>query len=363
MLSFRHSSVCVCFVLLLAMASCEIAGVADDDEGGPRLVKVENVELHEPDSLYIGRPRSFAVDRADGSFVIADAFADRAIRYDRSGMAMTVYGQRGSGPGEFTAIGAVIPFDSLLIVEDVSRGVLNLFDLPSGKYLRERPYTGVIGGTARIGDTLLFGSLNLARKTSLVSWDLRNNSTTFSVALPPAYSASEPLAAVFPGSAVAAWADTLLVGFSGTKDLLLTNLRGQLLETISVPRRWRRGVPADVAEQLDGVSFADLFSLISHLSTLARVPNGQFLLIHRDQTIDPSRNISSRVYATLLSADRKTACVDRELPTPQESQSLVAIRGDTIFVLEQAVAGGDAMTSVTMYKVLDDTCSWITTEP
>lgn len=64
---------------------------------------------------------------SDGSYAVADV--DRVRRYDESGEFLFSFGQKGSGPGEFSSIGRIIGLkgDTIAVI-DVDKGTVTTFD-------------------------------------------------------------------------------------------------------------------------------------------------------------------------------------------------------------------------------------------
>jgi hypothetical protein len=159
---------------------------------------------------------------------------------------------------------------------------------------------------------------------------------------------------------VLAWPDTLLIGFIAAPDLVLASHRGELLSTVNIPAKRRRGVVPDIAERLtklatDPAAQARTFSV---LQAVGRGTHGRVLLIYFDQVLHGQR-FTATGWVSVLSADFGSACLDAELPLSQDSFGRVALRGDTVFTLEQAVTSSDKPVSfVRAYRVGTDDCTW-----
>lgn len=342
----------------LSAAACG-DGLAAADGGAPALVALDTLPLAEHDSLYVGRPRSLFVDPDDGTLYVSDAFSGRVVRFGPDGSALRVYGGRGSGPGQLRNVGLVFRLDSLVIVEDVGNGALNLFR-EDGAYLKSVRFSGTLGSVLVGEDTVWLGLQNLTRRTGLARWSpSMGDSLEYFSALPQEYVTSEPLAGIYTGSALVRTADTLIVGYAGLNDLRLSRSNGDLVSRVRVPRRERRGVPDDVVNRLSRLSFPEMFSLSSVLFGIHRLDDGRVVLVHYDQEINQSRNIVADVFVSVLSADRSRACVDGRLPLPRESQPQIAFRGDTLFALYQALEGERSRALVTRYRIDEGPCDWL----
>lgn len=355
-LAYRTATV----ALVLAFPACTGRGRGTAADQGPGLALVDSITVAEADSLYVGRAQGLAA-APGGGFYVSDAFAQRAILFDGRGSPVRVFGGRGEGPGEFTGVDGVFAVDSTLVVVDQLGHALNVFDARQGRFVRRVPFEGIIKAAAAWNGTVWLGDQNVDRKTGVAVWNPRSDRLAYMPPLPPEYLLSPELAGIYDGSSLAAWSDSLLVGFTGSNDLFLANDQGAVLGTVGVPVRRRRGIPPDFASRLKALQFPEMFSLGSMLFDLHRLSDGRTALVHFDQTID-GRLVTARVFLSLLSADRRRACVDGEVPVSTDSQPLVAFRGDTLLVLEQRITSGDRpVTILRSFRIDDSHCDWIPT--
>lgn len=318
--------------------------------------------VDETDTLYLGKPGDFTVDPQDGSFFVSDIFAGRTVQIDRSGSPVRTYGRKGRGPGEFSQPGLAFRHGGEVFIDDGGPRVFKVFHRSNGEFKRTHPREGILTSVRLEGDTAWLGLQNLERGTGVGRWDLKNDSIAYLVSLPEEYTASRPLAGIFNLVSLARWGDTLAVGFAGSNELYLYTSSGKPVDTVTVPARRRRSVPEDITSRLEEMSFPEMFSAFSPLFNLARLSDGRVALVHYDQNIT-GRAISADVYVTVLSADRRRACVDQKLPVTRDMQPRTAFRGDTLFVLEQKVADQThATTSITGYLLSSDSCRWVEVE-
>ena len=137
-----------------------------------------------------------------------------------------------------------------------------------------------------------------------------------------------------------------------------------MVDSVSLPVRYRRGIPPTLVEELRGRRFdaRKLFGSVSGLYGLSRTPDGHFVAVHLDPTLHSGNRITGRLFVSLLSPDRSRACVDREISVSDVSQPLVALRGETLYVVEQHVEGeSGSSTTVTTYRVTPEGCDWTPT--
>lgn len=82
-----------------------IGDVGGNANGGLRMLPVFDLTLRESDTLFIADLVDLQVFPGDGSLFVADRFAGRVVRFDRTGRPTQVYGRKGSGPGELVRPG------------------------------------------------------------------------------------------------------------------------------------------------------------------------------------------------------------------------------------------------------------------
>lgn len=344
--------------------------------GGPAVVAVDSVRLHEADTLYLGNPYALAVDPQDGSFYVSDFFADRVFRFRRDGTLARTYGRPGRGPGEFlTPTLVFVPDARTVAAADDEHARIHLFDRETGAFLRSVPHEGRLGSSPPIilAGTAWMPSHNRARGSSVLAWDVASDDVRYLVPLPADYVRSSAglgrYSAFYSMGVVAAWADTLLVGMNGRNELLLARADGTVVDTLHVPVARRRGVPHDVRARMDEdrkASARDLFRTASILNQAVRAPDGRLLLVHHDSDLEgelPGGLITARVFASVVSADRRRACVDAEIPVSRDARPIEGARGDTLFVLDRRITDGERLeTWIIAYRLDTAPCDWRPTQ-
>jgi hypothetical protein len=363
-------------LLTVLLPGCgERGGDARADVRGPVAVAVDSVRLDEADTLYLGNPYALAVDPRDGSFYVSDFFADHVFRFRRDGTLARTYGRPGRGPGEFLTPTLVFVLDErTLAAADDEHARIHLFDRETGAFLRSVPHEGRLGSSPPVvlGQTVWMPSHNRGRGSSVLAWSADGDGVRYLVPLPADYIRSARglgrYAAFYSMGVLTAWADTLLVGMNGRNELLLADAAGRVLDTLHVPRTRRRGVPDDVRARLDEdrkASAREIFRAASILNQAARAPDGSTLLVHHDSDLHgelPGGLITARVFASVVSPDRRRACVDAEISVSQDARPIEGVRGDTIFVLDRRIAAGERLeTWVIAYRLDTRRCDWLPT--
>lgn len=367
----------------LAVAACsggdapapasDVPDLVYRDAEGPAVVQVDSILLEET-QFYVGRPYSLSADTTDGSFLIADGYSGRMLRFRRDGGFMRSYGRPGEGPGEFAGLGrGFILNDSVVVGRDNHRNLLTRFSR-DGTYLGSTRYDGFKDGwTAVAGDLAFVPAIDLQDYKMVRLWDWRRDSMVGSaIDLPDPYRRSlrgmDVYFGVLAGSSVAAWTDTILVGTVAENELYMATWDDRMLDTLHLPRARRRGVPRDAQERIDDpslqVSFKERMEMLSTLEGLYRMPDGSTVAVHHDGLIDgepPMVEFLADVYLTVLSPDRRTACVDGSVPFANQLRTQIDAARDTLFLLDRTLtAVGDTMKSwIRVYEIDTSECEWL----
>lgn len=395
---FRAHTPCLCQsttrLLLAALSLCAQVSVTAcgpdtpappgerrsfQDDGGPALALLDSVTLDESDSAYIGFPAiGFTVDDR-GLIYVPDMFGKRLYRFTPDGRLDRTFGAPGRGPGEFGSMGpATIVHDSI-VLQGTSRQLV-AFHRENGRYLFTRRTQGyVVHGFVRTDTDFLayfdYGTRRgllrlpaselLAPDTGPVPQVLRANL----LPVPREYD-EFPELVTLSGSTVAAWADTVAVGFGGTQHLRLATPDGTVLEEVAVPVRNRRGIPDGAYDVYTPgpIDFRAQVEAVSNLREIWRLPSGRLAVLILDgwvEEIGGDEKSFETAWISLVDLGTRQACVDTRLPFPGTDKPRVAMRGDTLYALDQVGLPGDSLslqTVVRRYLVQDDGCDWLPLE-
>jgi len=202
-------------------------------------------------------------------------------------------------------------------------------------------------------------------------WDPRAGSFSHLIDLPEPYMRSlkgiGAFAGTLMGGSVLAWPDTMLVGMLGMNELYLATWEGEVLDTIHLPTVRRRGAPHDLHVKYDtdlSLSFKDRVEMKSLLTAIHRMSDGRTVLVHYDQTIRgeiPMVEWLADIYVTVLSADRRTACVDGSVRYANETRARLTGSRDTLFLLDRALndTGDGLETWIRLYEIDTTGCAWM----
>jgi hypothetical protein len=361
-------------------ADRESIGIVDGP--GPQFRLIDSLVLEENDTLYLGKPEmGFVVDDS-GLIYVVDEFWKHVVRYRPNGQVDRVFGHEGSGPGEFRSTTRVTAtLDSLVVF--ASAGRLKVFNRNTGRFYFERAFSrGALGDVQRHGDHLMLALFDDGSGRGVLSWPLAQflrpgNASAADppsanlVDKPPEYSAYPGLRN-FGGTAMAVWGDTMMVGHDAVNYVVLYTTEGVPLDTIDLPTRVRRGLPPEALPLFARgrhPTIQEEVGAISFLVQMWRLPNGETLLWHQENRIEQSGEqykFFGQDFLTLLSADRKRACVDASIPFPGTEWPRLAVHGDTVFALDQISAGKDSTRAVSVirrYQVADTHCMWMPVHP
>jgi hypothetical protein len=347
---------------LLPAACRDHAPTGDGVDGttaGPALTPVSRLVLQETDTLFLSSPGDFGFEPADGSFYVTDQFAGRLLQIDRTGRIVRTFGRKGSGPGEFAQINLMFSRGNELFVNEGRQSVFHIFDRRTGQVQGGRRHDGILRDVRVVGHTAWLGMQNSTHGTAVARWDLDSDSVRYMIPLPREYRESQPLAGIYSSVFVVPWADTLLVGYAGSDDLHVATQAGALVDTVAVPVRARRGVPGDLVKRLPRMQWPEMIASASALFGLARLSDGRFAAVHLDQVVN-GNSFAADGFVSVLSADRRTACVDGKLPLTRDTSPRVLFRGDTLYVLQQRLTEDERPeTSITGFVLNTNRCRWL----
>ena len=178
-----------------------------------------------------------------------------------------------------------------------------------------------------------------------------------------------PFAGMLAAGSVLAWPDTMLVGMLGMNEVVLATWEGEVLDTIRPPNVRRRGVPENAQVKFDterSLSFRDRIEMMSNLHSIYRLRNGEAVLVHYDQTVKgepPSVEFLADIFVTVLSADRRVACVDGSVPYGNETRARLTVSRDTLFLLDRTLNDTEdgLKTWIRLYEIDTSRCAWLPT--
>lgn len=326
----------------------------------PSLVLVDSIQFEQTDEAFLVQPKQ--VVPAGDDYLVSDAGQARIFLYDQQGRLIKSFGQEGEGPGEFHNVAGILPMDEEILVVSWEPRAAQLFDRSTGSLLRRYELVGSIESVQMSDGQLLIGGSQYSTGSGVRRVSLSTGDVTPLAPLPDEFSEGGPLGGIFPGVSFAGWADTLVVGYEPLNFILVT-VRRQAVDTVQVPNRLRRGVPEDpegaIIDALNAGPYSRVFGVLSTLRGIHRRSDGSFILVHFDHRPE-GPPVTSKAFVTVLSADRRRACVDAVVPLGPAAQPAVGFDGDKLLVLEQIISGGEAVPVLRSFQVDTEGCRWIT---
>lgn len=348
------------YALLLLTAACAGGAESGASAGAsaPTILAADSVVLEENDSVYLGHPAFLAV-LSDGGYLVTDGMQSRVHHFDARGRQVGIIGRKGKGPGEFTSpFAAIERADGSFAIADDELNRISVFG-PTHELLFDISSQVTVRDAAVISSDIWLGGHNAAEETGLTRWSA-DSVLRSSLPIPDTYRAVPSLLGIHHAVMVDAWSDSLLVAFSGTNEFMVAGADGEPVARVSIPAARRKGVTQEALQKManPATPFPEMFSAISSLFDLHRRSDGSIMTVHFDQALD-GQAIESQVFVSLVSADRKRACVDAELELAGDIQPTIAFRGDTLLVLEQLTQELPVTTVIRKFLVEDDGCDWL----
>lgn len=345
-------------VLAFGVVACRSDTPLSREATGPAVSLVDSVVLSESGAKYIAQLGGVAED-GEGRYLITDMAQSRVVRFGANGQWLGEIGRKGDGPGEFRGPTQAVPMgDGSIAVGDDQLRRITVFD-STGEPLREMGYQGIIRNVVAMGGDFWFGGVEQGSETGVTRWD-GDSAFRHLFPFPSSYKESPPLRGIFTIVALDAWADTLVAGYSGSNEIVFMDSTGRELDHLDLPTVRRKGVtPRGLAlVSAPDTPFPERFSAMSGLFELHRLSSGQVATVHMDQVLDGNA-IESVVWLSLISADRKHACVDGTVPVHGGGHPYVSFDGDTLLVTEQEAQDDPVRTVVHRYVVDGEGCAWI----
>ena len=366
----RWNSLGICFAVILLITACgpdRTESIADS----PAIRSVGTLVLLQPSANPVGDPGGMALGPL-GTYLIADLASRSILEFSPTGAFLRRFGGPGNGPEEFQApqTPAVIG-DSLLLVPDIYRRDVSIIDLATGAFRQRLQFDGPIASLLVTPRDVVMGAVSFADRTSAILWTPGSDSVRRFGPLPAQFSEGGPLVGIRWRTYAAQIVDTIVVGFEAA-DVLYFLAANQLVDSLIVPFRIRKGAPPDVAEQMDRMRPEQQFTLASSLWGLYPFGARGLLLAHLDLSLDPAFRfplqageklpLTRRLFVSIVSLDRRAACVDVEVPIAGEATPGLAVRADTLFVLDMQTSSTDAELAIRKYHLGEGRCKWRTVE-
>jgi len=352
------------FVGTAVTASCRDQRILRGDTpdvGGPTVASLDSVSIQDSPHHFVGHPTQLIVDSTSGKFLIGDAFGKRVLEFSSQGTFIREFGGLSDRRGRLLSLYDVVRSSDRLLAVDERHRELSIFSTTSGEFLGRKTFRATQADfSPGPGNFLWAGGLDTARKSLLSKWDLDSDTWTTVV---PISDEVENVVALRKSWLVFAtyWADTMLVSLGPSNTILLMKENGTLLDSIVIPVRRRRGVPAALVARKN-VTGVELSNGISITLSMHRLPNKNIALVYLENSDDSAEaDRTTRLWLTLVSPDFKRACADLLIPATSVGMPFPAFRADTLFVFTQNVTADVGRSVIKKFAIRDDGCSWLPT--
>ena len=355
-------------LLGLVLAACGGADAGEETarRPAPTLTPIDSVALPDTGALALGDVANLGLHVGDDAIWVADRQNGRLVRFARDGRPLAQVGRKGRGPGEIADPGP------LAVMGD---GTVAVWDYRGGKVLGFAPDGGLRWEAPvreqalplqlqATGDTLWTGVVSLADSTGAMRILPRTGAIGKLAPIPADYAAG--LAYSLPFAVALRLDDGVLVNYAGDHRLFLHRDDGGI-DTIPLPKRLRRSTPPDLLARAMRGEYRDvggLENVVSMPARAARLTDGTIALLHGDVDFSQAghRPPEADVWLTVLDPAQRRACVDAPLGRADRGLPSLAFRGDTLFVLDQVIAGDRATPVLRSFLVSTAGCAWMGVE-
>lgn len=341
-------------------------GVSNHDtppwDGGPVVRPVFSVPLVQTDSAQLTVPISLALDRASGDFLVSDGRDAQVLRYGRDGRATHVYG--GSRYAGILNTWTVAGTDGRVYVVDLTHSRVNVFDDSTASLQDSLPLRGSVGvaladPTPDLWIGLHYRGVSPEHPNGAAFWRPRDDRLV-PLRLPAEYFRF-PALSVHSGLNVVARADDFVASFAALEPLLRVGGEGEVLDTVFVPIRSRRGVRHNVLLKA-GMDQAEVVNHASRTVLMDRTIEGELVVIHQDAEVLSSGRLRVKMTVSLVSPLLDRACVDGGVPIESFQAPNPYFRQDTLWVQSDGVDQGEPWVRVTAFEIDRTTCRWLPTK-
>ena len=337
---------------------------------GPSVTLVDSTSLLEPEKLSLGGYTSFFARTRNGHVFVNDMQFRRLIHFDSIGRFVNAIGKPGDGPGEFNLPGplGILPGDSTVMVIDVNRRWASLFDTRTGSYLRgfAVPFQDIGTNWTVQGGVISF-ALNASRPL-FGRWTLSGDSVELIGTVPRRLRGESGVTAAYGRSEIVVTDSNAIALLPTEPGLDVFTADGKLVGWVRLPAARRRGEPFDLIAQQKKIARSDRNQVLgSSVAAFHKLSSGMLVAVHLDMTVASAgphsvRYADFKMFATLISADLRRACIDAPLPIVTDVPPIPTFVGDTMFVLTRHVLESNQVRSVVYGFVIGSNgCDWVDT--
>jgi hypothetical protein len=320
--------------------------------------------------LFVSRPTQLVLGPRGRVYVMESREA-RVLDIAPDGRIEHVFGRKGRGPGEFESPTAMTTAgDTLLAIYDHSTKRVTFVDLR--KWTSQRAATLLTQRPPAIkfsNAELLVTSWDFETRTSIArtieesgALDQRQG------VIPDLGSQTQTLiGGAFWNSTFAPVGDEIFAMYEVSNSLYAWKRGAREAREVSLPVIRRRGIPSGFFESLLRDPTKITPSMVYNRSvpvTIAPISTDVIGIVTMDPKVDAD-TWSAIHHVTLYDRRRNRVCVDVEVPASRVKVALmdplpiVALRGDTLALLEQVVnQAGDPVQLLRRYRIEPSRCDW-----
>lgn len=328
---------------------------------GPTVTQVDRVVLHQDDRHFITVPISFSIlDDGSGDFVVSDGRLAKVIRFARNGSLVRAY-DSGDFAGAIQNTWTVASWDSTLMIVDLVGQRMHHIHAGSGNLVRSEPFLGRIGVAVSHPNHEQWIGIHHrnpggGQQDGVMLKDQVSGDTIL-LHLPDEW-LRFPEMEIHSGLNVTGHGEGILMAFSAMEAILRLNDKREVVDTIALPRRHRRGVSRNILEKV-GFNRREIVNNASRMVLLDRTSDGRIVVVHHDASYRTSGGLDVDVWVSLLSEDLEHACVDSRLPIVSTQTPNVYFRQDTLWVQASQVVEGRPVLEAKAFLVDAIGCEWL----
>lgn len=343
-------------LLLLSLCSCRSNESTPQSMHVPALRPMSTTRLLETDSVFVGMPIGLAVSE-NGDFFISEGFGTRILRFDSNGTLRDVLGRFGYGPNEFVqpAFLKMVDDTTLLITDQLRRDII-LWNLARGRERMRIPYHGMPGFFAVSAKAITGTVFDVGKGTVATRWRMPEATSENLGRLPPIFQHNN-FFAIYGLIPMDIFGDSAAYLAGDIDFVRVTDSAWTVVDSIFVPRRIRRGIPAEIDSTMGhGRNIYYVMNQLSNPYAFHRLSGGRYAIIHVDGIFKNS-GVTGSLYLTVVAKGKQARCVDLPLPVHDDNAlARLTFLGDTLFVLDHFVDGTAAIADVLKIALPESLC-------
>jgi len=315
----------------------------------PLIQELQSTDLEEADSLFVGRPTAFSVDRSHG-FLIADGLSDRLLRFDSTGHADTVVWKTTPGVGKVSAIAqdgdgrvaVAIARENKLLVGAVNDSV------PQYAVFTRGPIGSI---ASRPGGGWWVVTIDLTSRMAVHSLDSGVLSSSGGN-LPVPHREAPGTAQIMWGSAAKATPTSVSYVFHGSDSIYTyrpssgtVSARGIELPGVIMLEHRLRELPPRSQRDAESIVYG------LPVPTMLGQTMGERAFIVWMYAKPRRGALTGTIRVQLLPSNGVSGCLSDTLPVASAPYPRVSVSGDTIQVLEQTTVAGATRTRIRQFRI------------